>query len=49
MPNTDKTVVNLNGNYEFTDDLSGFFEAKYVKAEGYVFVNCCNAVYNYSH
>lgn len=32
MPNTDKTVVNLNGNYEFTDELYGFFEAKYVKA-----------------
>lgn len=33
MPDTDKVVVNFNGNYQFTDDLNGFFEAKYVKAE----------------
>lgn len=33
MPNTDKTIVNLNGNYQFTDELNAFFEAKYVKAE----------------
>ena len=33
MPSTDKTVFNINGNYEFTDDLYGFFEAKYVKAK----------------
>ena len=33
MPNTDKTIVNLNGNYQITDELNAFFEAKYVKAE----------------
>lgn len=33
MPNTDKQIFNLNGSYEFNDDLRGFFEAKYVKAE----------------
>ncbi len=38
MPDTDKTIVNLNGNYEFTDDLRGFFEAKYVKADTNFFV-----------
>lgn len=33
MPTTDKVVLNLNGNYQLTDDLNAFFEAKYVKAE----------------
>ncbi|MFC3094913.1 outer membrane cobalamin receptor protein [Alteromonas sediminis] len=33
MPDTDKTVLNINGNYQFTDELNAFFEAKYVKAE----------------
>ena len=33
MPSTDKVVVNLNGNYELSDDLVVFFEAKYVNAE----------------
>jgi outer membrane receptor protein involved in Fe transport len=33
MPQTDKNIININGNYEFTDDLYGFFEAKYVRAE----------------
>ncbi|MGB3724507.1 MAG: TonB-dependent receptor [Glaciecola sp.] len=33
FPSTDKFVLNLNGQYEFSDDLIGFFEAKYVKAE----------------
>lgn len=33
MPNTDKVIVNLNGNYQITDELNAFFEAKYVKAE----------------
>ncbi len=33
MPNTDKQIFNLNGSYEFNDELRGFFEAKYVKAE----------------
>ena len=33
MPNTDKFILNLNGNYQLTDDLNAFFEAKYVRAE----------------
>ena len=33
FPTTDKNVINFNGNYDFTDDLRGFFEAKYVTAE----------------
>ncbi|MGQ8364869.1 TonB-dependent receptor domain-containing protein [Glaciecola sp. 1036] len=37
FPATDKFVLNLNGKYDFTDDLSGFFEAKYVKAESTTF------------
>ncbi|MDM7862122.1 TonB-dependent receptor [Alteromonas sp. ASW11-36] len=37
MPNTDKVVVNLNGNYQLTDDLNVFFEAKYVNTESNVY------------
>lgn len=37
FPSTDKYVFNLNGKYDFTDDLVGFFEAKYVKAESTAF------------
>ncbi|MEC9061223.1 MAG: TonB-dependent receptor plug domain-containing protein, partial [Pseudomonadota bacterium] len=33
MPNTDKFILNLNGNYQLTDELNAFFEAKYVRAE----------------
>lgn len=33
MPNTDKFIVNLNGNYQINDELNAFFEAKYVRAE----------------
>ena len=33
MPNTDKVIVNLNGNYQINDELNAFFEAKYVKAD----------------
>ncbi len=33
MPNTDKVIVNLNGNYQINEDLNAFFEAKYVKAD----------------
>ncbi|MDC8831995.1 TonB-dependent receptor domain-containing protein [Alteromonas gilva] len=33
MPNTDKLILNLNGNYQITDEINGFFEAKYVRAE----------------
>ncbi|GGF64256.1 TonB-dependent receptor domain-containing protein [Alteromonas lipolytica] len=33
MPNTDKFIVNLNGNYQITDELNVFFEAKYVRAD----------------
>ncbi|SHG94504.1 TonB-dependent Receptor Plug Domain [Marisediminitalea aggregata] len=33
MPNTDKFIVNLNGNYQINEELNAFFEAKYVKAE----------------
>ena len=33
MPNTDKFIINLNGNYQINDELNAFFEAKYVKAE----------------
>jgi outer membrane receptor protein involved in Fe transport len=33
MPTTNKMVLNLNGNYELTNDVNVFFEAKYVRAE----------------
>ena len=33
IPDTDKVVVNLNGDYQITDDLNLFFEAKYVNTE----------------
>ena len=31
-PETDRIVFNVNGSYDFNDDLRGFFEAKYVRA-----------------
>jgi len=33
MPTTNKMVLNLNGNYELTDDVNAFFEAKYVRSD----------------
>jgi outer membrane receptor protein involved in Fe transport len=38
FPSTDKMVFNINGQYEITDDLVTFFEAKYVRAESESFV-----------
>ena len=37
MPDTDKVVVNLNGDYQITDDLNLFFEAKYVNTKSNVY------------
>lgn len=37
FPETDRAVVNLNGNFEFSDTLTFFAEAKYVKAESQTF------------
>jgi outer membrane receptor protein involved in Fe transport len=37
MPDTDKTVVNLNGNYQLNEDLNMFFEAKYVQSTSNVY------------
>ena len=33
FPETDRVVVNFNGRYDFTEDLRGYFEAKYVNGE----------------
>ena len=33
LPETDKVAVNLNGTYEFSDDVKGYFESKYVRSE----------------
>ena len=32
-PVTDRQVFNLNARYDFTENLTGFIETKYVKAE----------------
>ncbi len=37
MPSTDKAVINFNTNYEVSDDMVVFFEAKYVKTESTTF------------
>lgn len=37
FPDTDKAVINVNLNYDFTNDLRGFLEAKYVHAESTTF------------
>ena len=37
FPETDRQVVNFNVNYEFADNLRGFLETKYVRAETTVF------------
>ena len=37
MPETDKMVVNLNAKWAFSDNLTGFFEGKYVEAESTTF------------
>ena len=37
FPATDKAVFNVNGRYDISDELTAFFEAKYVKAESTTF------------
>lgn len=37
FPETDKFVINLNTNYELSDTMSVFFEAKYVNAQSETF------------
>ena len=37
MPATDKLALNINGQYEVTEDFVAFFEAKYVEAESTTF------------
>lgn len=37
FPETDKYVINLNTSYQFTENLRGFFEGKYVNAESTTF------------
>jgi len=36
-PETDRAVINVNVNYDFSDTLSGFIEAKYVRSESTTF------------
>ena len=37
FPDTDKFVLNLNSNYQLSDNMSLFFEGKYVRAESTTF------------